>query len=461
MMLHAGDEAGRRGPWPFLWVVLLLAVILGGWAWMSLRDAPPPSPAPDPIAEARALLEAGQGDRARSVLESAGRQDAESWWLLSRAALQAGDSPAALDFRDRAIALGFDDDPMRVEPAPFVGASRCAGCHREIAAQQRQSHHARTYLAGEIAQAVPLPDGPIADPEHSDVVHQIRTEGNNLVVEATASGSRFRAVVDRLIGSGQHAITPVGVDDEGRRLEFRLSHYVGGLGWDLTSGHPELPDSPEGFLGRPLREGEFSRCLSCHTTNHEEVEAGSGPTLGDVGIGCERCHGPGGNHVLAAELGFPDLAIGRLKEATSDRVVALCGECHRPIEQGAPLLLAEEREIVRFQALTLPRSACSSKSPPSAKFDCVTCHDPHQDADGDPASYEAICRSCHSGPAPAGLGPVLLEEAQKACPVNPERGCIDCHMPKRPSTMRHTMFTDHFIRVRHDLDPEAGAPGAD
>jgi formate-dependent nitrite reductase cytochrome c552 subunit len=31
--------------------------------------------------------------------------------------------------------------------------------------------------------------------------------------------------------------------------------------------------------------------------------------------------------------------------------------------------------------------------------------------------------------------------------VNPNRGCIDCHMPAVKDVVPHSTFTDHFIRV--------------
>jgi hypothetical protein len=59
---------------------------------------------------------------------------------------------------------------------------------------------------------------------------------------------------------------------------------------------------------------------------------------------------------------------------------------------------------------------------------------------------------CHS---PVAGTTVLLQspkaitkpDKQSLCPVQPEGGCIDCHMPKREALMAHSRFTDHFIRV--------------
>jgi hypothetical protein len=85
----------------------------------------------------------------------------------------------------------------------------------------------------------------------------------------------------------------------------------------------------------------------------------------------------------------------------------------------------------------------------------VTCHDPHHDAEPTRASYEDKCLACHAAPAPgrARTPPKLrpthtADSAQgSACPVNPARDCITCHMPTVRGVIPHSPFTDHFIRV--------------
>ena len=64
--------------------------------------------------------------------------------------------------------------------------------------------------------------------------------------------------------------------------------------------------------------------------------------------------------------------------------------------------------------------------------------------------YEAACRRCHTTtmatPSPG--------VSSKICPVNPRKGCIDCHMPARkvfefqeaPTTM-----AEHRIAVFREL----------
>ena len=91
------------------------------------------------------------------------------------------------------------------------------------------------------------------------------------------------------------------------------------------------------------------------------------------------------------------------------------------------------------------------------KLGCVTCHDPHRNAVTLPSYYESKCRSCHSGAArPRGAQawsePTSAPETSGpvACPVNPTKGCIACHMPSVKDVVPHSSFTDHFIRVHRD-----------
>ena len=74
---------------------------------------------------------------------------------------------------------------------------------------------------------------------------------------------------------------------------------------------PRIPRRPADYLGMPLTEDAVRRCFSCHVTNPQAVLETSGPEAADHAIGCEKCHGPGGNHVLAVAAKFPDLAIAR------------------------------------------------------------------------------------------------------------------------------------------------------
>jgi hypothetical protein len=191
-----------------------------------------------------------------------------------------------------------------------------------------------------------------------------------------------------------------------------------------------LPAVPLEWLGKTLNGDELRRCVDCHTTAPRAAQSDAGTLAGDRGIGCERCHGPGGNHLKAVAAGLTDLAIARPKLVSGEPIVRLCGRCHSPKGR---MVSPSDPTSVRFQATTLTWSRCYTKS--QVQLDCVTCHDPHRDAETSHAVYEAKCLQCH-GPA-----------ATPHCSINSTRDCIGCHMPAVRDAIPHSTFTDHHIRV--------------
>ncbi len=400
---------------------------------------------------ARALLRVGRPAEAVPALEAdlASGPDPEGSWLLGLAYLQAGrigEATAAIRgagaYRDR-----HATDP---EPSPRVGASRCAECHPAIYRAEQASLHARTFRSGRGLDGLPLPDAPVPDPVLRGVRYEIRRADGTVRFEVREGDKTRRAVVDFAFGSGHHGVTLVGTDEDGRACELRLSRYADGPVWDVTTGQFGTPPHGERLLGRPLGAEDVDGCLSCHTTDPRSARERTGPAASDRGIGCERCHGPGEAHLKAIAARFPDPAIARPRIATAAQVVALCAGCHSPPgRRVAP----SESLAPRFPAAGLTWSRCYTEG--GGALSCVTCHDPHRDAETRPAFYEARCLSCHATAAPP---PPAGATKGKACPVDPARDCLSCHMPKVKLQIPHTLFTDHFIRVRSPADPPAVGP---
>jgi hypothetical protein len=173
------------------------------------------------------------------------------------------------------------------------------------------------------------------------------------------------------------------------------------------------------------------------------------PEARDRGIGCERCHGPAGNHPAAIAASFPQPAIARPRLAPAARIVALCGECHTAPAKTTP----EDPSFVRYQASSLVLSRCYTES--RDRLSCVNCHDPHQDLESSAGPYEETCLKCHSpsqsssrGQTTQGVDLGKTELTRTVCPVNPQNDCLKCHMPKIKNAVPRTEFTDHHIRVR-------------
>jgi tetratricopeptide (TPR) repeat protein len=432
-------------------------------AAVSLRDALKRDPAArgapfEPVHYerllARNLLQLGRPAEARqpleSVLASVGLPgvDPEANWLLSRAFLQEGrisDASAALE---RAKSYRADH-PLAAEPSPFVGAAKCATCHAEINRSHVGSRHARTVRYGQALLEQPVPDHPLADPDDPKVTHTFTRDQKPIEVTTRAGDQVFSTIVEYAFGAPGHYNIMIGRDEERTFRALRLSSYPTptGTGWDRTSGDVRASEGAGNIRGEPIdiRDGVV-RCLYCHVTRYRDFrepppEEGAGPTAADSGIGCERCHGPGANHLAAVKADFSDPAIVNAGNATAAMITEQCADCHAVDPSSVISRAPEDPRYIRSTAVTLTFSRCYTES--DGGMSCLTCHDPHRDDQGPAAFFEAKCLACHSGQKSAGAS-----AAGRPCPVNPAKNCLDCHMPKIPVPALHTSLTDHYIRIR-------------
>ncbi len=314
------------------------------------------------------------------------------------------------------------------------------------------SRHARTYRGSRDLADLPLPDRALSDPDNPEVTHALKRSGDRLEVETRLPNKVLRAVVDYALGSNDRFTSLIGRDEQGQARTLRLSYHrsAEGAGWDRSKGHAVHPRRDEDFLGELFAsDDERQECLVCHTTSARATREHVGPEADDRGIGCERCHGPGGLHLAAIAARSSDPAIAAPAQASPAQINESCGGCHSqhfltmPAARTAP-------DWTRFPGSTLPWSRCYAES--GGTLSCVTCHDPHTNAETAPTSYEAKCLSCHAtSSAKVATAPADSHQAPAAfrspCPVNSSRDCLKCHMPKVWYDWLHGSFTDHYIRV--------------
>src|SRR5262249_21451547 len=145
---------------------------------------------------------------------------------------------------------------------------------------------------------------------------------------------------------------------------------------------------------------------------------------------------------------FSELAIVNPAQASPASASRLCASCHSLNEELVERLSSrDDPGWVRSPGTTLMWSRCFTES--AGAFGCTTCHDAHRDAANSPLSYESKCRSCHDEPrTPRDVKSEPERPHLRACPVNPARDCIGCHMPRVRNPALHTWLTDHYIRVR-------------
>ena len=411
---------------------------------------------------ARIFLRDDRADLALKVLGPlpAGPADPELSWLLSRAYLRSGDDSGARESLARSASYRADH-PLENDPGPYVGEARCEGCHPKIFKDSLAHRHSQGYYRGDQILTLPRPDKPLADPDNPRVTHAVVEQGGTLREKTSVGDKVYEAVIEYAFGTRDRYVTGVIRDERGDYRIARMSYYqtADDRGWDrsaLDSIHPTAGNQFQGELVG-VRDGVI-KCLYCHATNPRTGENRVGPETADRAVGCERCHGPGGNHVLAIERKFPDMAIVNAAHASpSIATEKQCNDCHildRSFPESDPKLPA----WIRSQGVGWTMSRCNTES--AGNFGCTTCHDPHKTAASTTTEqYEAKCLSCHSKADSKPVGHRREEIAAKSsvCPVDASKGCLGCHMPKTRIEALHLDLSDHYIRVHRESPRKAAA----
>jgi hypothetical protein len=321
-----------------------------------------------------------------------------------------------------------------------VGAAICAECHRDIEARQAATSHARTLRRASPAEFVGASAVRVRDPQ-TGREYGFRTEGASVEQVRYRDGrEEGNAPVEFLLGSGHHGISPMCRSAEGWRY-LALTYYAH-QGWDLSPMHGLDSASLTGKNadGWPVSSSELQKCWTCHSTHLEFDGNEVNPERSELGIRCESCHGPGRAHVEAARHRSKDLCIQNPAHWPTESFMALCQQCHNETATVEGTLMGISTDpadpgTVKYHVYGLEQSRCFRES--SGKLRCTSCHDPHRNAETQPAYYETRCRGCHGGGA----------SMARACKAGQKSDCLPCHMPK-VQVEKFTYFSDHWIRAR-------------
>ncbi len=277
--------------------------------------------------------------------------------------------------------------------------------------------------------------------------------------------------VDYILGSGNHARTYLHLTGKNVLQQLPLGWYAekGGT-WAMNPGY----DRPD-YAGsvRPI----YYECMFCHN-GYPKIPSGADRDLSQTrylpplpeGIDCQRCHGPGQNHVDKASKGDAleavRAAILNPGKLSPGRSMEVCLQCHLetsnqklptavvrlnrvpfsyvPSEPLGDYKVAFDRaqgNLENFEiaqgAYRLRASQCFLKS--EGKLGCTTCHNPHDVPRGAQATaqYNKVCTNCHPSVQTA------------AATHNAGANCVSCHMPKRRTDDAvHVVMTEHQIPRR-------------
>lgn len=341
--------------------------------------------------------------------------------------------------------VSFDQhagDAVKPAQPQYVGRQVCGECHRENYDSHLAHGHASTFFTVAESGVARLFDGKTVSGGEGfgDYAYQ-QDENGNLTVSLADAGTPNPHPLQFVLGSGHNAQTILSLkldaDGQTEGIEHRISCYAGGR-LDVTVGHEdETPAAGDEQFGKPVQGEVLDRCVYCHTTTSTIANAQIANLVPHVN--CEKCHGPGSEHVrLARENQTPPPYSVGLETWDRESELQLCGDCHRLPRS---ISLRELREypdtLVRFQPVGMLRSKCYLES--EQKLQCTTCHNPHQSIHGSGQKANQIknCINCHD----------QTDASHVVCPVSATDNCIECHMP--PVDQKQGIkFHDHWIRVR-------------
>lgn len=405
--------------------------------------------------------------------------DAESRPPSTVAAMPAPSAPASMS-ADTPAFLSARGVRVTAGAAPgYVQDRVCADCHQYFASSFAAVGMSRSFYRPSRERSIETFGIPF---EHapSKRFYQLDWRGEQLVFRRWQLGARGERVheleqpVDWVLGSGNHARTYLFRTPSGELWQLPVAWYTRDKRWGMAPGY-DRADHEE--VSRIVQR----ECMVCHDA-FPELPAGADaygmphrfPSELPEGVGCQRCHGPGAEHVRRARdpeqpLAAAIQAIVNPARLAPARRAEVCYQCHlQPIvalpavrrfdrgdlgfRPGEPLAAhrvemdadeegrgRDERFEINHHPYRLEQSRCFQKSPLGA-LSCLTCHDPHRKvpATARAAHYRAACLSCHQVEQ-CGAGKHGVDVARA--------DCTSCHMPeRRTEDVVHAVMTDHRIQ---------------
>lgn len=354
----------------------------------------------------------------------------------------------------------------------YVGSSQCTECHSEIA-EKFQRHPMAQSMS-----AVPSLDA-IEDYERNtsfspDKIREYGVETTDGLVRhfeqfRDSTGNivyRQAEAIDFAVGSGKRGRSYL-LNRDGLLFMSPITWYSEGAKWDLSPGY-DPQEHPR--FERRVADG----CVACHAGAVRQERNGpdrfAKEPFFELPIGCERCHGPGKEHVDLQyrpwETERRDSIVNPAKLSPAKRD-SICYQCHlhgvsriprtghsefsfRPgsllsdawtvFVSGSTSQSDEASSRAVSQVEQMHESVCFKRS--NGQLGCTSCHDPHSI----PSKANRVnffrerCLSCHEEKNHCSL------EIPARLNLSPEDSCIKCHMPKlAASDVPHTSQTDHRV----------------
>ena len=357
------------------------------------------------------------------------------------------------------------------EATNYLGPESCRECHATYVDSAAITAHAQTCR---------LPDGAsirgsfaegenVLATSHPDLLFKMSKAGDqysqSLIVNRRGENYIFSKPIGLVTGSGKYGQSYLYWANQ-CLYELPVSHFTD-LGQWVNS--PGYVDGVANFA-RPIS----SRCLECHTTWFEQSGSSFNRFISEgaiLGVTCEKCHGPGRQHVEHHQRDPADRQARHIVnpgELSRESSIDLCSLCHSGIGKAVQESFSYRPGKRLADFLTIPpdtesgpggvhsanqkaRMALSKCYQQSNEMQCTTCHNPHRQERGDVKLFVERCLKCHETQDCS----VVVKQGAAA-----EDRCIDCHMPRRSDSQMpmqkqnevfRPMLRDHLIGKWEDV----------
>ncbi len=350
--------------------------------------------------------------------------------------------------------------PPALARATYVGSPSCKGCHGELFERWR-----RTPMANVVRDPREHPDAVIPDLSKPDPLVDFTIEDVAFVY-----GSKWKQRYFKKVGD-DYFVLPAQWDVTHKRWK---PYFVKDDWW--------APLYPPDNMQRPTS----ALCDGCHSVNYDVAAK----TVTEWNVGCERCHGPGSEHVKRPSNANIVNPSGLGYVAAND----VCIQCH---SQGRPrrnpiagkyydwpvgydvrgtlsdAWSLEEHKLgdttfTHFADGTAHKNRMQGNDFATSLMythgvTCFSCHDAHGTEYPSNLRKAAsdLCLDCHGSSSPNGPRAQTIEQHTHHTSDSPGSECIACHMPKIAQTIGDVNVRSHTFRfVTPAMSERANVPNA-
>jgi hypothetical protein len=383
------------------------------------------------------------------------------------------------------LLLAQADYPVKSTSGGYVSSDQCKACHPREYQTWHSSYH-RTMTQRPTPESVAGVFG-VSLRKGEERFDLSERDGRYFVDmpappwwRGSVSDGRIERPVELMTGSHNYQVYWVSSGNSRVLSQMPYVYLIAEKLWVPRQSVFMIP--PDEVLGSEYGRWN-STCIQCHTTFGRPMQDPAKPDaalteIGEYGIACEACHGPGDGHVramlnpmrrYAAHLGYDKVtAITNPTDLSAEQSAHVCGQCHSvhalPQEEidhwmASGLRFRPGDDLRKTRAFLSPAEARSDpdhfwpdgavrvtgrelngllESPCFAggKFSCLSCHEPHKQ-ESDPRSLEewrvsllrpfeegnGQCLQCHEK-----IGAALTKHTHHA-EESSGSACVNCHMP--------------------------------